>query len=288
MSKEILIYTGIGTETLCSQSLEAQMLNLINPNEFRVRQITNFGEMSVYSQISSVAALFIPGGNATNLFADSDLLACSKQIKDSMEGHKISFYGSCAGAIVASSKMHAVFRTNDCGNIFLKRADTCLNLFPGSVLAPILQSRSFRPSAADFILADIEQERIKTSVAHILGPGFLDVSHTKGAKELSFYTNLPRLSFSDLAPGKEIPIEKHRISESVFYESVFGNRMVLTGSHPEIGSAEVLNNRMLSFNATTEEVNRIAEILQPSDKERKNILRSHFKMLGLSCMEITN
>lgn len=282
MSTQVLFYSGQGTWGLSSSSLCSQLEKNLDPNKHRITQIQSLESLNNLLDPSSIRAIILPGGNALQMLRNVNVATIKRNITQLMLTKGVGVYGSCAGAIVLSSKLYGT----DSPAALSSHVDVqatpydCLNLYPGSAIASIGEPLPLSPSVNSFKIWDINTELGVIPTAHILGPGFLDVSSLYGATVLSTYTNLPSLTFEK--GGESIAHE--RIAESVHYKTPFGAAMVLSGSHPEIGSDEILRFGLGSLNTTARDVTRISNKLLSSDDLRQSILRARLKSIGLSCI----
>ena len=248
-----------------------------------ITRIHSFSEG--WSDPKRVKALFVPGGNASEMWI-ADLKEAVDSVREVILKYSIGYYGACAGGIIATSSHfeRTYVGTTSQSLGFKTKAYSFLQLFPSSDIAPLIPIVN-RPkfSAADFALRPIRLTSGKVmTTAHILGTGYLDVRVTEETDILATYTDLAAQTF---LPQETIVPE--RICESLCYKPEGKGVVVLTGSHPEIDSQSVMHEEFKSaFNMSDREQQAAAETLRGGDAERKFLLRENFERMGIHCKKV--
>lgn len=292
MSSQILLYGGCGSGSLCVQSLEAQLRDLCDDRVHRVSVVESF---SLESDPKSIKALVIPGGHAGAMFFSGGLKETASRVKETIDRYKISYYGSCAGGILASSSFHDRITPGMVQNAFVSRSHKFLDLFPGKVVAPLFSNpmqEKRELSLEDFRIQNIEIVRSlgrqPLECGHILSPAYLNVEGIEGAEILAKYTDLPPFRFCSFKGNagyeQERSIDPTEMAESVFYQRASGSLVLLSGAHPEIGSEQVLSMAFKeAFKASNEEQRQLADSMQATDVDRKLFIKENFEKIGISC-----
>lgn len=285
MSSQIFLYSGVGAGPFCTSALENQLTNLLDPRFHAVKRIQSFP--NCLADPSSISAVFVPGGNAVTMF--SNITNDAKlSLKELFNKYHSSYYGACAGGILASSgcfETMFVSVRNDLQYI-KKESYPLLEIFPGKVVAPLFE----RPASAKLSVTDFRQLSIHSVKAanqaflsaHILSPGYLNVEAIEGAEILSTYDTLLPIRCA-AGRGEQGPLLESSISESLYYQSD-ASRMILTGSHPEVSSGAIRSETFkIAFGATNQQQNDIAVKMEADDVNREIMLRDYFIRIGLNC-----
>ena len=285
MSSQVLLYTGRGAGPFCTYALHNQLANLLDKRFHQVTEINTFANCP--QDPSSISAIFIPGGNAAGMLTNITEDAKSS-LQNLFNKHHCSYYGACAGGIFAAKGCLETVSTNGANIRCIKIIPyPLLEIFPGTVIAPLFP----KPQQGKLLINDFHLLNIQLadgshqtlSSAHILSPGYLDVSTLKGAEILSTYETPFSIKFAAEKGKAPLDIAPERFCESVFYERD-ASRMVLTGSHPEVDSQAVLSEKFKeAFSATNQEQGQIAEKMKIYDVSRKALLEQNFKRIGLHC-----
>ena len=291
MSSQIVLYAGRGSGPLCAQALENQLHDLCDDRIYRISCINLFSDFSDHSDPKSIKALFVPGGNALTMRDSNGLVELGSRVLRAVDRYGISYYGSCAGGILASSELYESFNDES----FSMRSDSrylFLSLFPGKVIAPLFPKPTIRSPFVERVRM-LNIQRIGgdlISSAHILSPGYLSASEIFRTEVLATYTNrrpvtLGRAEGLSLREEREVsPLE---VSESIYHVRSRGgcsSSVLLTGSHPEINSEIVRSEQFkTAFDATREEQRELADLMQESDASRKSLLKGYFEKIGIRC-----
>jgi hypothetical protein len=210
-------------------------------------------------------------------------------LKDLFNNYTTSYYGACAGGILASNELFETYTTSHGPDLQCFKPYSQLGIFPGKTIAPLFPKPKGKLSLTDFRLININligQVKSTFPSVHILSPGYLDVDQIKGAEILSSYSS----SFMTIRLAAEkgmlgsIVDQKTFSSESLFYQSK-NTRMVLTGSHPEIDSTAVsFETFKTAFSVGSLEQGNIVKQMQPDDSARRNCIKKNFETIGLHCV----
>ena len=159
ISSKIMLYSGQGASPFCTQALENQLRDI---SDDRVHSISRFNEFSSLGDPRELKAVVVPGGSAFLLYGKSGLLDNEETFKNTLDQHRISYYGACAGAILASSALYLDIPgriASDRG--FYMKDQPFLGLFPGRVIAPLFpKSPEKNISINDFNLLDIRSSHL--------------------------------------------------------------------------------------------------------------------------------
>ena len=291
MSSQIVLYAGRGSGPLCAQALENQLLDLCDDRIYRISRIDLFSDFSNHSDPKSIKALFVPGGNALTMRDSNGLVELGSRVLSAVDRYGISYYGSCAGGILASSELYERFNDES----FAMRTDLAyrfLSLFPGKVIAPLFPKSTVRTPFVDRVrmlnIQKVDGEQI--SSAHISSPGYLNASELFRTEVLATYTNRSSVKLG-IAEDRLLRVMKEvsplEIAESVYHVRSKGgcsSSILLTGSHPEISSEIVRSEQFkTAFDATKEEQRELADAMQESDVSRKSLLKGYFEKIGITC-----
>lgn len=294
-SSQILLYSGVGANLLCVDSLEKKLGHLIDEKTHCVRKITDFND--IFRQEQGTKTLFIPGGNALEMAKASDLESCAFRVRNCLNNNNIGYFGICAGAILGASNYHSILPPSlKIPNTFLenKHPAPLLKLYPGSCLAPLF-SYERSVSANVRICKFKQQDSSLVNSLNIFGPGFFSAETIPDTEILSKYCELPEQTLFQNPKNLSMPaffgnnfertvsiiLNGSDIAETVFYQAQNKPPVLLTGSHLELDSTIVASELFRktfpdrSFNPIE---TRLLETLN-SDL----ILNGYFQKMGISC-----
>ncbi|MES2199458.1 MAG: BPL-N domain-containing protein [Chlamydiota bacterium] len=287
MSSKIMLYSGPGANPFCVQALEDQLKDL---SDDRFHRIDHFKEFSALGNAKEIKAVVIPGGNANEIYFESDLRKCERVFKNTLDQHRISYYGACAGAILASSSLQYGVQNSDHG--FCPLDNPFLGLFPGKVIAPLFpKSSGDKISLTDFNMLNIDQSQEAfdkpIAVAHVLGPAFLNAESVSRTEVLTTYSGLPNLTFGKIENNTYIPsryIRPSEISESIYHERDSGASMLLTSSHPEFNSKIVRSEGFRQgLGITKDQQEKVATKIEVDDIVRGILMKKNFEKIRIRC-----
>ncbi len=290
MSSQVLLYSGPGAGPFCTQALENQLKNLCDDRIHMIRSVNSLSDC--WSDPESVKSLFIPGGNTAAMWVQGKVRESASNIRELLHRYKISYYGACAGGILAASTCHERFSIcSDTHPKFTTNESNYLGLFPGKVIAPLFPKPNLgKLSVKDFNLRNVESVDGEMSIlsALILSPGYLNAQEIEGTKILATYCDrFSHLEFASRPTEEGSAIGSQAISEALIYQGIDKAPALLTGSHPEIDSTAVRSEKFKgAFNATNEEQEELAGLMQTHDASRKNLLQGYFEKIGISCKNI--
>lgn len=290
ISSKIMLYSGSGANPFCTQALENQLKDL---SDDRVHSICRFENFNNLGNSREVKAIVVPGGNANQIYIHSGLQGREEEFKGKIDSSKISYYGSCAGAILASSGIYyGIPGPSGKVNVgFHSREQPFLGLFPGKVVAPLFpKSEGMEISLGDFNALDIRpshsDEAIKS--VHVMGPAFLYARRFFGTEVLATYTSPPDVTIIGELRGNVYitskcvpPVE---ISESICHTRISGAPVLLTSSHPEIDSRVVRSEDFKEgLKITRDQQKELADKMQVDDENRKGLLKRYFGKIDIQC-----
>lgn len=290
MSSQIAVYAGPGVDSFCLEAINRQLDEIANLNCHKITQFTDPNDL--WKDPKSLRAIVIPGGNAAVMWG----LTWHHQafiIKKYMESYPISYYGICAGAILASAACfeRARFTTE---NHFSNLGHKYLGIFPGYSIAPIYYSKDRGElTISDFKSPLLTYDNISLETPHILSPGFIDCDKLNQTSCLSSYPDLIDCTFlennsyrSNYVKFQAGIVKAERIFDTVFYEGIPGRPILLTGSHFELDSKALTTdffNKM--FNSDDDlEHKKIVVSFEKNDILRKKVLQKNFEKLQISCI----
>ena len=287
ISSKIMLYSGPGAGPFCVQALENQLKDIADD---RYHAISSCKNLLSLGNPQEVKAIVVPGGHAMDIYANSGVLGCEEEFKGILDQHKISYYGACAGAILASSGLHFGVPGSDRG--FLSRETKFLGLFPGKTMGPLFQ----KSLGKEISLSDFNRRKIKSShpgldqpmvSAHILGPAFLNATSFFGTEVLSTYEELPSFTLGPIVNNVYTASRRvltSELSESICHKRPGGASILLTGSHPEFDSAIARSEGFRQgFNITKEQQQDVVATMEVDDASRKILLKRNFEKIGIRC-----
>lgn len=288
MSSQILLYSGSGSDPFCVNSIERQLQELSDSNQHQIRRVNDFS--NCWTDPKSIKTVVIPGGNATTMWINGGIEEQALVIKSHLEKYKISYFGICAGAILATSQYFEQYNFLDQTCNIDNRPDKFLDIYKGTVVAPIFPKLVKPLSFDNFKPCDITTIKTNTCVnlGFILGPAFLDCDKILGAEILSTYNQLPilkfiKLSWNPLTCTEISEIKADRIAESVLYKGENSSTVLLTAGHLEIDSQAVASDGFKRGFPGYKNLNPLIQEFKRGDAARKKLLKSNFELLGITC-----
>ncbi|MBM3198814.1 MAG: hypothetical protein FJZ58_06130 [Chlamydiae bacterium] len=288
MSSQIILYTGPGSSATCAKALEEKVQDLLDMRIYRTVHIDSFARLSSLSDPASVKALFVPGGYAPSMLTEGQGAAHAETITSLIDRYKVSYYGTCAGGIIACAD--AYFPTTKPYTFVEYTGRTrLLKLYPHGALAPLLpfevektenpyEERISIKNCKVFSVQKNNSSLVRT--AYILGPGFFEGLHYG----MTRYKDLAKqpIAVNTKVGTMHFPIGN--LVESVLYTRTSGAPIVLTGSHLEIESNSILSETFKEgFITTKEEQSKLATELEEDKEKRNALLQEHFINLHLQC-----
>jgi len=282
-----MLYSGPGANPFCVQALENQLKDISDDRVHSISQCTNLFSLG---NPREVKAIVIPGGQAFELYAKSGVLEREDEFKSLLDQHKISYYGACAGAILASFALHCGVPSSDNG--FLNYDSPFLGLFPGKTIGPLFQ----KSPEKEMSLSDFNRLKINSShkgldqsivSAHILGPAFVNAASLLRTEVLSTYEELPVFTLGSIVNKvytASKPIRPSELAESIYHKRPSGASLLLTGSHPEIDSSMVRSEDFRQgLNITRAQQQEVVATMEVDDVSRKVLLKKNFEKIGIQC-----
>lgn len=301
MSSRIDLYIGSGENSgvsaWCAEIMKSSLEKVIDARIHQIREITSL-ETWLATDLKSVKALVIPGGNAAFMLYDLKSNEDLKLLEMSKLFQKVSYYGSCAGAILAGSKLYQPAPKKCLDqfgiNTYNAKHDSYLNWFPGSALAPL--SSNTVPdefSEKKIVLRNIktfsgnESKTIQTT--HLLGPGFLNSNIIPRTEVLATYDefdtyNMTSFSAKDNCWYFNEVIDTQMVAESLFYKQTEESPgMILAGSHPEITSQDILKySTRDAFKLTEKQQAKLSQLMKDGDNDREVFFKQNLNKIGIS------
>ena len=303
MASQILLYSGPGAGQFCTEALKNQLEDIYDDRFHRISVINSFNEIIYHPNPQSVKAIFIPGGHASLMELELSRDDTAKKITDLIDLYGTSYFGVCAGGIIASSSFFGRVPNKFSENGFFlhDRKTTLGGLFPGNSAAPLFKvvsdNRTGHLSIEDFKVLDIELTSkpydAPLEVAHLYGPFYLGIENSPNIKVLTKYTNCPPISFGRGLSGGifqlDHTITDQELPESLYYKRDSGAGLIATGSHPEISSRTILSEEFKSaFNLDTQLQRKISVSMESHDLGRKLLLKDYFEKLTIQCKPTTS
>lgn len=309
MASQILLYSGPGTSSFCVQALENQLRDSCDDRIYSVARINSFNSLVSTADLKSIKAVFVPGGYAPAMWI-YDLEPNSAQVKTILDEYGISYYGVCAGGIVAARSVCYRLSSSIINNGFKDKENLkgTLDLFPARVIAPMLPKSGAPLSATgqlnfkDLQIVNIgliqEGSSVSLDSLYILGPGYIkEAGVDERIQTLATY-NIPLPSFNlvELETGSSsLGVRNCRVLnrvnptdvlESIYYKSPRGSKLLVTATHVEVDSVAVLSESFKEIAVMTNaEQKKMSDNLKPSDQQRKDLLKRNFEKIGIVCKE---
>lgn len=301
MSSRIDLYIGGGKDSgvspWCAGIMKSSLEKVIDARIHQIREIISLESWQT-SDLKNVKALVIPGGNAAFMLYDLKSNEDLKLSEMSKLFQKVGYYGSCAGAILAGSKLYqpAPKKCLDQFGIHSYNAkhDSFLNWFPGNALAPL--SSNTLPdefSEKKIVLRNIktfsgnESKTIQTT--HLLGPGFLNSDIIPRTEVLATYSefdnyNMTSFSVKDNCWYFNQAFNNQVVTESLFYKQAEESPgMILAGSHPEITSQDILKySTKAAFKLTDKQQASLSLLMKDGDDDREVFFKQNLNKIGIS------
>lgn len=305
MSSQIVLYSGPGASPFCVDVLESKMQSLCDDRLYRISKVSSF--LGHYLDPGKpVKALFVPGGNAAEMAVHSDLsmkvnfirgggVHCEcpqmKRLESELKYGEISYGGVCAGGILACGSFYEKGLGDD--NLraeYHGKGAAYGSFFPAGVLAPLFPKP---PAGQPFSLANIHFDPVvlpqiegsnrSLPSFHVLSPGFIDFP--KEAEVLAKYGDTQPEEYKLIQASFPLVRSVSRdleVASSLYYRGEFP--MLITGPHFEVDSRDVLSERFRhEVSGSLEEREVLASAMEPTDEDRREVLRSFLVKLGIVC-----
>ncbi|CDZ80216.1 hypothetical protein BN1013_00722 [Candidatus Rubidus massiliensis] len=270
MSSQILLYNGFGSGPFCVEALKSKIEQVIDDRCHKITTVASFKDC--LTDPKSIKAVVIPGGNALSTCAEA--INNSNVINFIKENH-ISYFGSCAGAILASRYLHMRDLDNNSLNIFRKNEYELCSLYPDDCVAPIYPLHK-TITIDDFKITPIRYKNNNLKVAQILSPAFLNERSDCKTSIISTYVNETSLTILDKGV-----FDLSQQTETLLYNN--GYKLLLTASHAEIDS-KVVRTQLFktTFSATLKEQAAFANELATDDLARDQMFTQNLQLLNIA------
>lgn len=316
MSYQVLLYSGSGAGPFCTYALKECLEEHLDRN---FCQINETKEMDLDSQVDmqSVKAFFVPGGNAAAMvaahFFDCDSIDSNVDyskmaaVRERMDRFGVSYYGECAGGILASHDLHQsiskrMYRKSPEGNkeyhnMFLAESQNYAGWCPVKSISPLKTQEAKTRTIADFKLHTVqiwEERKLKSvQIPFIFGTAYTQYTALQDRMSDVGTFQFPfRFAYSSInrdckaVPSSAIPCQN--LYAAVFHKRInpsgMTSQVILHGGHPSIGSTQIESDLFRrTFNATSDQQNQLAEEMRLFDIGREEMVRSHFREMGLDC-----
>lgn len=284
MSSQIMLYTGPGTSPLCSEALQDQIQSIVDDRIYSIRPITQFSDL--FLDPNSIKSFFFPGGHVGSILSRTSIDTI-KPVFDLLKKRHISYYGSCAGGMLATENLFLRVSSSNFINGFSTRGHSLLGALPCDAIAPLFPVTT---SLEDFHLVTVQSHENSIPVPHIQGPAYLNLQIDNPAvKILTTYNEvLPPSSFVKFHGPGDFRLDS-KINPATFFDSALYHPedappILITSTHPEIDSTKILSERFKeSFGATRVELEKLSEQMSTSDVARRALFRGYLKKLSIVC-----
>jgi glutamine amidotransferase-like uncharacterized protein len=299
MSSRIDLYVASeakGVDPWCAEVMKSALERTVD-KRFHEICVINELDTTLSSDLKSLKAFVIPGGHAGMVLID--IAHANQDLKLTKLLQTVGYYGSCSGAIIATSNVHPTLKDTQISiggypignisynkNIVKKRGN-----FPGNILAPfIFNSPHDEFSEKNFIFKDLtasignQNKTIQT--VHMEGPVFLEPEKIPGTKVLATYEDSASFYMASYDRSWTITktYENQSLVDSVFYkESTDAPGMVLASSHPEINAFDMLRESTKQvFTLTQQKV--LHDKLKDGDENRNLFFKQNLELLGIKVL----
>ncbi len=288
-SGQVLLYNGRGAGTFCTYALKESLQSSLDPNIYRISEVTSLFPWQMAQDPKSVKAFFVGGGSAAEMAVEAvpgqnpdRVRELSSLIRQTIEDACIPYHGTCAGALVAAGPFHertALGAFPDKPVRYLG-----LDLYPEGGFVPLDRKPGRGLSVDDVKVCNVSVPTLKepVPVVNIFGPGFFP---REDATILGSYIFPPNPDLSYTVRGKTFSPSDGQIVESIYYHQDGKAPVILEGSHLEIQSKLIRGQVFKSvFRPKDDAADRLAETLVSTDEVRATLFRDRLGLLKLRCL----
>jgi glutamine amidotransferase-like uncharacterized protein len=283
-----------GVNNWCAEVMKSTLERTVDAKYHQIRVVTDL-DTTLLSDLKSIKAFVIPGGNASEVYFD--IIGSNHRLQFTNLLKNVGYYGSCAGAIIASPS-HSKLKETDIQlngfpigiNSYNSSICNCFSLFPGKILAPFIFTDAAKDEFTEkgFVFRDLtatigSQSRVVQSI-HMVGPAFLEPEKIPGATVLATYKD-PQNFFMGSYDNRSWKITKSyedkSLAESVFYkETEDSPGMVLASTHPEIMASDMLRESSKT-EFTVRQQNTLHDKMIAGDANRIALFKQNLSLLGV-------
>lgn len=226
MNSNIFIYEGPGTDQMCINAWKRELSAAVDPSYYTIDSFSpnNLGKLNS----SRVALIVVPGGNLIEMLEDFTKIAAS--VNRLFEEQKTAYLGSCAGALLVSSRLWPNETTYLTKPHMFTDCETGLGFSHVPAIAPCHTPGGLRPlyveanqTAVEIIMNKKDQEAKRCLLFHAFGPGFMTRNLPPEFTVLDQYVSVTNIK-SETEPAA-----------TLLHTTSHGRLSLLTGIHPEIG-----------------------------------------------------